>query len=161
MAAFTTILAAASLAVTGYSAYQSYKAGKEQTKMQKQQIAMQQKATNVQATRERIQAAREARIKRAQILASTSNMGLGAGTSGVAGATSSVQSQLGANIGTSNVLTGFAEKASQYSQRAADAASKGAMWQSIGNIGGTIFSNAGGFTTIFGGNQFSAPSSMT
>ena len=170
MAVFSSIAAigaVAGAAVGAYSSYQSYKeqkkaasAQQQMASAQKESIAAQQRGANVQAARERMQMAREARIRRSQVLATAGLTGMGAaGTAGVTGAVSSIGAQLGANIGTANVLTGFAEIASQANQQAADFASKASghmakaqQWQTIGSIGSSIFSQAGGYTTIFGGN---------
>jgi len=117
----------------------------------------------VQAQRERIQQVREARIKRSAIVASAGNVGIGAGTSGVSGSTSSIGSQASANIGSINQQQTFAADASAANQQAADASAAfqiagaegnvaAAKWQAVGAIGSSVFQGAGGWTTIFGGN---------
>lgn len=166
MAFFSSIVAGIALAGTAVSAYSGYKeqkkaaaAQQQMAAAQRESIAAQQRASNVEAARQRMQMAREARIRKSQVLATAGLTGLGAGTAGVSGAVSSIGTQLAANIGTANVLTGFAEQASQANQRAADFSSKAAthmakaqQWQQLGAISGSIFDRTGGYTTIFGGN---------
>ena len=115
--------------------------------------------------RARIEQAREARIRVASIQASTGAAGIGAGTSGVAGSVSSIGSQAGSNIGFINQQETFAGQASAAMQRSADATARagvasaeGAQWQQIGGLANAAFSQAGGFTTIFGGNTHKAVS---
>jgi hypothetical protein len=116
----------------------SFISAQQSASAQKKSIAAQQRIADVNAQKERIQAAREARIRRAQILASSGNQGIGAESSGVSGSTSSIGSQLGANIGTINTIQNYAQQASKANQQAADAQAMGAMWQGIGNISGSM-----------------------
>lgn len=121
--------------------------------------------------RERVQQVREARIRRAQVISSAGNAGVGitGGSSGVTGATSSIQSNLGHNLGTLGSMSSFAEQMSLANQKEADAQSdffnagaKGQMWQSIfgavGQVAGAVGSFAGGAksgaTSAAGGNSF-------
>lgn len=125
----------------------------QQSAAQKKSIEAQQKIADAQAARERIQAAREARIRRAQILASTGNQGIGAASSGPAGAVSSIGSQLGANIANINTIQNFAQQASKANQQAADASAMGAAFQTAFNVS----SNMTDWTKIFnptGINQY-------
>ena len=94
------ILAAIQIAST----VASFAASKSQAKAQKQSIAAQQRISDAQSARERVQAVREARIRRAQILASTGNQGIAPTSSGPAGAVSSISSQLGSNIANINTI---------------------------------------------------------
>jgi hypothetical protein len=87
--------------------------------------------------------------------------GIGFQSSGVVGAASSVASQLGTNIGNQNVQRGFADMASAANQRAADAASRGAQWQAVGQVAGSIFQAKGGWGSIFGGNTIPSVGSGT
>lgn len=150
MAAISTIIAAASLAIGAVSAYNQYQAGQDAADAQKKAQQAQSRSAQVAAQRERLAAMREARIKRAQILSSAGVQGVGG--SGVSGATSSIGSQLGANIGYMNVQEGFAQAASKANQQAANAMSSATNWQAIGGVAQNIFQSQGGFTTIFGGN---------
>jgi len=152
MAAITTILAAGALAVGAASAVAQQQASSKQAKAQQAASAAQSRAANVESQRARIQQVREARIRRGAITAAGENAGLGAGTSGIGGAVGSVASQMGANIGAINVQQTFADQTSAALQKAADYGVEAQKWQTIGGFGKSIFADAGGFTTIFGGN---------
>lgn len=126
----------------------------------------------VMAQRDRVQQVREARIRRAQVISSAGNAGLSlaGGSSGISGATSSIQSQMGNNLGTLGSMSSFAQQLSLANQRSADAQSdyykagaQGQMWQSIfgavGQVAGGVsdFMGAGskdGQASIGGGNDF-------
>lgn len=154
------------------------KAAKQQKKaMQRSQDAqleqnrIEQARANVQAQRERVQQVREARIRRASVISSAGNagVGVGTGTSGLSGATSSIQSQLGQNLGTLGQMQSFGEQLSVANQKEAQAQSdyitagaQGQMWQSIfgavGQVANTASSFGGGLkgagTKAGGGNTF-------
>lgn len=139
---------------------------------------------NVQAREDRIDQIREARIRRGQILASAANAGVSTqGTSAVQGAVGGLTTQLGKNLGLFNVFRGFAENFSQLGEQSAaqqkiilDSQGRSAVLQgksevinanlakdqaNIGLIGAgieagqSLFSRGfGGFTSLFGGNNF-------
>lgn len=115
---------------TGVSALSAINSSQQQKKSSK----LQQKMADVSAARERVQAARQARIARASILASAGNEGVGG--SGVQGATASIGSQYGSNIGNMNVMQDFGQQISAANQKAADWQSTGATFQTIGNLAG-------------------------
>lgn len=146
------IVAVVSAAATVYSGQQQAKATKQAAAAQREATAAQGRASSVEAQRARIQQVREARIRRAQVLSSGVNAGLGTGTSGIGGAVGSIASQMGENIGSINQQQTFAEQTSTALQQAADYQVKAQKWQMIGNFSQSIFNQAGGFTTIFGGN---------
>ena len=102
--------------------------------------------------RARIAQVREARIRRAQVLSAAGNEGIGASSSGVVGATSSITSQEAGNIGFINQTQDFSQQITAANNTAVDAQVSAAKWQAIGNITGSIFGAKGSFTTIFGGN---------
>ena len=83
------------------------------------------KKNALKTQRTKIASLREARIKRAQIIQGTANAGarLG-GTSSATGATGSIISQYGQNIGMLNQFEGFGDRLSALSQQSADALSK-------------------------------------
>ncbi len=121
---------------------------RQRAQAQRESNAAQQQQTDIQAQKARISQEREARIRRAQVLAST---GI-SGSSGTAGAMASISSQEASNIGSIGVMQDLSTAASNANQRAADASSNMALGQMYGQMAGTIFTNQGGFTTIFGGN---------
>lgn len=89
-------------------------------------------------------------------------MGVTGGTSGLSGAISSIQSQLGANLGTLGQMSSFAQQLSVINQRSAQAESdyfnagaKGQMWQSIFGAVGQV---AGGVGSFMGGTKQAATS---
>jgi len=125
---------AAGAAVVG--TVMSYNAQKDQAKAQKESIAAQGRAAAVEEARKRTQAVREARIKRAMIENAATTQGVGG--SGLSGGTSSVASQMGANIGYSNQMQSFGAQASAANQRAADAGASASMWQGIGSLAGSM-----------------------
>ena len=122
------------------------KAARNMEDAQREQQRIEQARANVLAQRDRVQAVREARIRRASIISNANNAGLSlaGGSSGLSGATSSVQSQLGYNLGTMGSMQSFGAQLSAANQREADAKSsfltagaKGQTWQSIfGTVGG-------------------------
>lgn len=142
----------AALAVSVVSAGASYSQQKKAAKEQKKAQEAEKRASSVEAARARMEQIREARIRAARIKAQAGAEGTGMVSSGIAGALSSIGSQTGANIGAINVQQGFANEATAALQRAASAQSKAATWQQIGQVSGSIFSDLGGFTSIFGGN---------
>lgn len=129
-------------AATVYSANKQAGAAKQQAAAQREATAAQQKMAGAQAARERLAQIRQGRRQGGSITAAAGASGLGQTTSGVAGSLSSIGSQVASNIGQINIQEGFAELASQANQRAADAQTKQAKWQSIGQVGQTIFSQS-------------------
>lgn len=156
----SALVGAASAVQSAQSQKKAAGAAQEQAQAQRESLAAQGRSATVETQRQRIAQIREARIRRAQVLASAGAEGMGlGGTSGVTGAVGSISSQMASNIGTINQQETFAQQATQANMAAADAASrvalyqaKGAQWQSIGGMAGTIFDRAGGWTSIFGGN---------
>ena len=133
-------------AVSIFSAVKQADAQKDAARAQRDSIAAQKKIADVNTARERVQAARQARVARASILASAGNEGMGG--SGVSGATSSIGSQYGGNIAHINTMQTFGAQASAANQRAVDAQSSAATWQSIGGLAGSVTS----WKSIFGSN---------
>ena len=85
--------------------------------LQKQAAEQQQAARRLQARRQNVQALREAQIKRAMLQQSAAQTGT-LDSSGFEGGVSSLQSQLGSNIGFANQLTAFGENQARYLRRA-------------------------------------------
>ena len=147
-------------ALAGAGLYMQYEQGEEAKKQRSEQAAAQQRsqaaqdrASAVAAQRERLQQVRQSRIAQAQIINTSTQKGMGTGTSGVAGGTASATSQTGANIGSINVAQSFGQEASMWNSRAAAAAtsafnaqSNAQMWGNISNVGMSIFQGAGGFS---------------
>lgn len=116
-------------------------------------------ARRVQTRRQNVQALREAQIKRAMLAQQSASTGT-LGSSGFEGGTSSLQSQLGSNLGFANQMTEFNRNISRYQQRADNTqAITGVVQQGIGLAGtmgapsGTVpQSQAQGLTTQGGIN---------
>lgn len=147
----------------GGTVMQMKAAGKQKKAMQRQ-VAAQHEMTRIEAAkaavmaqRDRVAQVREARIRRAGVIAGASNSGIGVtgGSSGVVGATSAIQSNLGHNLGTLGSMSSFAQQLSLANQREAQAQSdylnagqQGQMWQSIFGSVGKV---AGGVGSFMGG----------
>lgn len=154
--AFTALsvgISAVSAVMQYNAASDSAHAAESQANAQKESIAAQGRMAEVEAQRARLAQVREARIKRAQIISTSTSTGLGEGTSGVSGATSSISTQESSNIGIIGQTQSYAQEASAANQRAADFASQGAsatakaqQWQTINTIFGA---NRQDMTTIF------------
>lgn len=112
-----------------------YQSQKEASQQQKAASAAQARMSATEEQRKRIQTTREARIRRAMVESQTTSQGMGTGTSGYAGGTSSVASQFGGNIGYSNVMGDFAQQASVANQKAADAQSSASLWGMVSGFG--------------------------
>jgi len=168
------ITAGIAAASAGYSVSSSLSAAKKQKKARRRQIAAQKEAqriaqlrSDVAARKERQKQLRETRIRKAQILSTTTLAG-GGGSSGQAGALGSIGTQFGANIGRINEAQGFSSAISEQNEEAAKQqgviANSQAKQQTVqaitgaigsaANSAGNIFDRFGGETSIFGGNTF-------
>jgi len=164
------------------SAITNISASKKQKKIAKRQAAaaekqaaaeqerqrIEQVRADVGARKERRQQLRELRLRRAAALSSAANAGA-TGSSAVAGALGSLGSQFGQNIGQINEAQGFGQAISTQNEIAGQQQSeiarlegksrqiqaKQQVFQSIGDLGQSVFDRAGGFTSLGGGNIFS------
>lgn len=163
-------------AITGISA------AKKQKKIAKRQAAAEQERAKAEAERQRIEQVRadvaarkerreqlrEARIRRSQVLSAAANAGA-IGSSTTQGALGSLGSQFGANIGAINEAQGFGQAISTQNEAAAaqqteinrlegksrQVQAQQSLFESIGDLGQSVFDRGGGFTTLFKGNIFS------
>lgn len=141
------ILAAASLAVTAYSAVEQNKAAKEQAAAQKKVSEETTASNTARQMAERRQQIREERVKRARILASSEASGT-TGSSGEIGAVGSLNTQLGSNVGSNQSAIQSGQRISVFQQQAADAQLDGQQAGALGSlanaaigVGGSIFSS--------------------
>ena len=130
--------------------YNSRLAADEQKKIQGEQKA--QNASKAMA--ERRQQVREERIKRARIIQSSVNSGA-SGSSGELGATSSLATTLGSNIGANAGALASADRVSGYAQNAADFKgasdknmSDASFADQLAGFSKSIFQEAGGIPAL-------------
>lgn len=163
MAAITTIVAVGALAVAGASAYVGYQSRKDAAAAYKSQaqeerkVRNEQKALNFQQqAAERRAQIREERVRRAKILQGAENGGA-AGSSGEAGALSSLSTQLNVNIGlnlgrqqAANTIGGYMQNAANFGTAAMSASSSAQNADSLFNLSTSVFSAAGGVGALNG-----------
>lgn len=161
MAAVSTI-AIVGLGVAATSAVMQYDAGKKaaaagrrQAEEMQAQGRIAQRQADLQNARQIRSAVRQARIARASMVNTAANAGT-ISSSGVLGGTGSLDSQLQSNLSFFGQMRELNEDANESKVRAGQAAgdaavaqAESAQWGAIGSLGGTIFSGAGGFKTIF------------
>jgi hypothetical protein len=180
MAAVSTIVGVVGLGIAAVSAVEQHDAQKEaaeagrrqadamqeQAGHQRNQLELNRKQADLQAARQVRSAVRQARIARASVINTGANANT-SGSSGVLGGASSISSQNASNMSffssmgslnnqviDSQVAQGHAAARAGAAQGDAYVAqAEAAQWGALGNLGGTIFSSAGGFRTIFGGNK--------
>lgn len=137
-------------------------ARKEQVKAQSEEKA----ANAAQMAQDRRQTIREERIRRAKIIQASENTGVGE-SSGLMGATGSLQTQLGTNIGFSRGMEEIGGRISSFNQNAANFMTSAQNhlndaddWGQISSISMSIFGASGGFDalkTSVTGTQAPAP----
>lgn len=133
-----------SAAGTAFSVYQGNQAAKDQKKAMKAQ----QRASDLKAARERVQAVREARIRRASVVASAGQTGTGM-SSGVAGGTGSIQSQLGGNLNFSLGQQALGREATSANISAAGHQADANMWSAVAGLGGSLIGNSQQVSSLF------------
>lgn len=161
MAAVTTIVAVAGLALAAGGAALSYsqqrRSAAQASRAEDEQKRAQAEASAdraSQAAAERRQQVREQRIQRARILQASENTGT-AGSSGEGGALGSLSTQLSANLGMNQAGYQRGQRISMFNQNAADfmgqarvSSDKASMFSSLGQLGQGISSAAGGMKSI-------------
>ena len=134
MAAFTTIAVAAAattaVAATAYSINQQKKAAGAQRAASEKQIAMQQQ----QVSRERRSAVRAAISRRSQMRSQAEAANV-ATSSGFLGGQTSLFSQLGANLGFGNTMSGLSQEYTRLTAQAADFSARAQMGQAVAGLG--------------------------
>lgn len=156
-------IAIVGLAVAGAGVVMNYQQQKKSQQFQAAAANEQRKANAItsaqqaqQADRERRQQIREERIRRATIIQQSTNSG-SSGSSGEQGAIGGMSTQLASNLGANGSalmagqqITGFNQNAANFMTAAQTAQGKGQMWGQIGQFGGSMFAQAGGWQTLFG-----------
>lgn len=161
MAALTTIIAGAALAVSAVGGYASYQQGRAAQQNARRSANEQRKsqeevrAQNMQrAADERRQQAREERVRRARIEQSAENSGT-SGSSGELGALGALSTNFSVNQGTNIGAQASAQRQSIFNTAAAGYQSaaqqnqfNSQVWGQVSSFGGSIFQQAGGFNTL-------------
>jgi len=117
--------------ITGASAVAGVVSTASSISAQKKAQQAQDRLNQVEAHKARLQAVREARIRAAQVAQLGTNQGMGAGSSAPAGATSSIGSQLGANMAYANTRQELGLQASKANQAALNASGMASGFQTI------------------------------
>lgn len=157
-----TIVSVAGLAFSAYSTMQQQDAQDEARAQQEQANAENRKAREeqkaaqaAQSAAERRQQLREERVKRARLIQSSANSGV-AMSSGEAGASGSLATQLGTNIGfnlgqqqAASNISAAGQNAADFLSSANNSISEANQWGTMASAGMSIFQQSGGFNTIF------------
>lgn len=141
MAAISTILAGAGLALGAAGAYANAKAGQQQAAEMRKASAFQQKQANLQNARQKRDAVREARIAYGTAQNTAANQGV-SGSSGSAGGLSSIAAQASDNISFLDQYGFFSDQASKAIGRANEAQANAATGAAISGLGFSIVNNA-------------------
>ena len=161
MGVVAAVAAVIGLGAAAYSVYEQNKqmgraqdASEEAAKQQKKILAEQQAQEAAKAAQERRRLVREERVRRAKILQGAENAGV-AQSSGPLGATSALSTNLGSALGFNlgevsrgQRISGLMDSTAEYQMQSQAFQNSAAMWGSIGSLGSSIFSSAGGFGAI-------------
>ena len=127
--ATSTIFGILAVAGTAASVAQQRKSGRAQAKSQR----IQQRKADIQAAQGRREAVRQARIRRADILATSANTGAG-GSSAEQGVIGALQSQLGTSLGASFQNQALSGQQSSANIAASRASGQAATFGTIGDL---------------------------
>ena len=114
----------------------SYRSARKARKYDKIAAALEQRAARIQAYRGRVQAAREAMIVGSQLVNQAAQDGT-QGSSGAAGASSSVAAQYGASVGAARATEELLNVAARYRQKSGNSAARS---QNYAQLGSTLIS---------------------
>lgn len=132
-----------------YQGHQSAVAQRESFRAQEKASRVQQQKADIAAYRERVQAVRQARIQRGLTAQSAQTQGVATSSSAV-GATSSIASQLGANLSFLDVTQKLSGQESIFQQQSATAQGRAAMAGFRAGLAGEVFKQKyGGWESIF------------
>lgn len=138
MAAVSTIVAVAAVAVAAGSMYMSSQEAKAAAKDRKQASQVSQAESAAQRNNNRRQQVREERVRRAQIMQGSQNTGVSQ-SSGELGATSALGTLISANVATQSRQQNSSDAIASWSQSAADNDLSSQQWAGIGSIAGSVF----------------------
>lgn len=145
-------LAIAGLVLAGVGMAVQIEQGQEAASDRKKQMAYEKRIADVKNLRSQREAIRAARVARAQVVNAGANSGT-SGSSGVMGGASSVESQLGGNLSYFGEIGGLQDNVFDSQLSAAGHEGNAAMGGALGQLGGSVFSAGGGWTTVMGGNK--------
>lgn len=138
MAAISTIVAVAAVAVTAGSMYMSSQEAKAAAKDRKQAAAVSQAESAANRNNNRRQQVREERVRRAQIMQSSQNTGVSQ-SSGELGSTSALGTLISANVATQSRQQNSSNAISSWNQRASDSDLASQQWSGIGSLASSVF----------------------
>lgn len=143
MAAVSTIVAVAAVAVAVGSAYMAQKNAKAAAKDRKEASQVGQAEQAAQRNDNRRQQVREERVRRAQIMQASENTGVSE-SSGELGATSALGTLINSNVATQSRQQNSSNAIASWSQSAADKDLVANQWTGIGSVAGSVFGVAAG-----------------
>lgn len=149
--------AIAAVVVTAASAYMQGRQAKKAAAERKEAGKVSAAEQAAQAAQGRRAQVREERVRRASILQSSQNTGVGQ-SSGELGATSALGSLISGNLAGMQRQQRSSSAIGELSQSAANYDLRGAQWQAVGQIAGSVFSAAAG--GMGGGGSAPAPKSV-
>ena len=144
-AAIPYILAGTAVVSTVSSIQQSKKASSAQQRAE----ALRQKQADRQNRLQKIKQLRQARIARGQAEAAQSGVSGGAQGSQALGVGSTIQSQLGSNLGFLNQSQGINNQISQANISGIKAQDRSNVFGAVASISGDIFETQGGYKELF------------
>lgn len=148
MAALSTLIAGAGLAVAGASAVSSYKNQKKGLKEQEAANEAQRKQADLSRARQNRDAIRQARMAYGAAQASAETQGVG-DSSASQGGLGSIQTQLGSELSFLDQFTGLSDQASISLGRAAKFQSKANTAKDVGRLGMTVFNYSDQIAGVF------------
>lgn len=149
MAALSTLIAGAGLAVAGASAVSSYKNQKKALKEQESANEAQRKQADLSRARQNRDAIRQARMAFGAAQQSAESQGVG-DSSASQGGLGSIQTQLGSELSFLDQFTGLSDQASIALGNAAKFQNRANTAKSVGAVGMAAFSNSDAIANIFG-----------
>lgn len=153
------VFQAVSAVVSVASFFGQQKAQKKAEQAQEKQAELNNRLNERNAQRLRIQQAREARIKRSQILTSTTGAGLGVtGTSSSVGGIGAVTTQENTNVSNINTNLGFSQAIGQQQSNYYQAQADASLWKSVGGLSSVVM-GAGDLFKSFETKSTPAPKS--
>lgn len=142
---------------------QQKKSLKKAEEAETRRVALQNRLNDIEAQKQRVRAQREARIKTAQITTSTTGGNVGLfGTSSFVGGVGSVSTSEAKNISNINTNLGFSQALGTATSDYNTAVGEASGWKDVSNLGMNIFTQSGGFESLFkpfSSNLFSSNSS--